>query len=89
MLVISRRIGESFLIGDDIEATVVDITGEKVVLGLNAPREVTISRSEVLQIGLENAQAAKASGNINIHGFARMYKKRFPKDHSQGDDQPT
>ncbi|MCL2579646.1 MAG: carbon storage regulator [Oscillospiraceae bacterium] len=76
MLVISRRIGESFLIGDDIVATVVDITGGKVVLGLNAPKEVAIRRNEVLQIGELNAQAA-AGGNINMNGFAKMYKKRF------------
>ena len=75
MLVISRRIGESFLIGDDIEAFVVDITGEKVVLGLSAPRHVPIKRNEVLQIGELNAMAA---GAINMNGFARMYKKKFP-----------
>jgi carbon storage regulator len=44
MLVISRRIGESFLIGDDIEATVVDITGDSVVLGVTAPKSVPIER---------------------------------------------
>jgi carbon storage regulator len=44
MLVISRRIGESFVIGDNIIATVVDITGEKVVLGVEAPKEIPIER---------------------------------------------
>lgn len=44
MLVISRRIGESFVIGDNIVATVVDITGEKVVLGVEAPKEIPIER---------------------------------------------
>ncbi|MDR2909162.1 MAG: carbon storage regulator [Oscillospiraceae bacterium] len=77
MLVISRKIGESFLIGDDIEATVVDITGEKVIVGITAPRMLRISRGEVAQITAENAQAA--AGNINMNSFARMYKKRFPK----------
>jgi len=76
MLVISRRIGESFLIGNDIVATVVDITGGKVVLGLSAPADVPIKRSEALVIGEFNTQAAKA-GNINMNGFARVYKKRL------------
>ena len=49
MLVISRRIGESFLIGEDIEATVVDITGESVVLGIAAPKSVSINRIEAPQ----------------------------------------
>ena len=44
MLVISRRIGESFLIGEDIEVTVVDITAERVVLGVTAPREIPVTR---------------------------------------------
>jgi len=44
MLVISRRIGESFLIGEDIEATIIDITGDKVVLGVAAPKETPIVR---------------------------------------------
>jgi len=78
MLVISRRIGESFLIGEDIVATVVDITGGKVVLGLSAPQEISIKRSEVLQAGQFNVMAA-SGGNINMHGFARMYKKKFPR----------
>ena len=72
MLVISRRIGESFVIGDDIEATVVDIIGEKVVLGISAPREVPITRIEVCQIQEQNLAAA------SMKGFARIYKKRFP-----------
>ncbi|MDL2232244.1 carbon storage regulator [Ruminococcaceae bacterium OttesenSCG-928-L11] len=46
MLVISRRIGESFLIGEDIEATVIDITGDKVVLGISAPKTIPIQRCD-------------------------------------------
>jgi len=59
MLVISRRIGESFVIGDNIIATVVDITGEKVVLGVDAPKEVPIERLEA---------AEKSAGNRRAHG---------------------
>ena len=76
MLVISRRIGESFVIGENIEATVVDIVGEKVVLGITAPREIPVTRIEVTRLQQQNQEAA--SGNINMHGFARLYKKKFP-----------
>ena len=77
MLVLSRRIGESFLIGDDIEATVVDITGEKVVLGINAPKSVAIARMDApSQTAEANAQAG--SGNINMNGFAKLYKAKYP-----------
>ena len=44
MLVISRRIGESFFIDEDTEVVVVDITGEKVVLGIKAPKGQMIER---------------------------------------------
>ena len=77
MLVLSRRIGESFMIGDDIEATVVDITGEKVVLGLDVPKSILITRMDAsAQIAEANAQAGKS--NINMHGFAKLYKAKFP-----------
>lgn len=77
MLVISRRIGESFLIGEDIEATVVDITGEKVVLGIRAPKELAIGRTQIDAVTASN-RAAAASGAINANSFASLYKKRFP-----------
>ena len=77
MLVISRRIGESFLIGDNIEATVMDIVGEKVVLGLNAPREIPITRMEVAEICRQNELAGKPGSNINMNGFARLYKSKL------------
>ncbi len=87
MLVISRRIGESFLIGDDIEATVVDITGEKVVLGLNAPKSVLITRMEPSKEIAQNNALAGASGNINMNGFSKLYKARFPTKRLSNDNQ--
>lgn len=47
MLVLSRKVDEKILIGDDIVVTVVRITGGKVRLGIDAPREVTVLREEV------------------------------------------
>lgn len=86
LLVISRRIGESFLIGDDIEATVVDITGSKVVLGLSAPASVSIKRGEALQTGEFNKAAAV--GNINMNSFARMYKKKLAENSTKNKGTP-
>ncbi|MDR2932056.1 MAG: carbon storage regulator [Oscillospiraceae bacterium] len=70
MLVISRRIGESFLIGDDIEATVIDITGEKVVLGIAAPKSMLIARTDM------NDGDSPLSG-INRKGYGRQYRNRL------------
>jgi carbon storage regulator len=60
MLVLSRQRDETIMIGDDIEITVVDIRGDKVRLGINAPREVQVHRKEVYEaIRSENAQASQ------------------------------
>jgi carbon storage regulator len=47
MLVLSRQRDESIIIGDDIEITIVDVRGDKVRLGINAPREISVHRKEI------------------------------------------
>lgn len=47
MLVLSRKKNESILIGDDVTITIVDIRGDKVRLGIEAPKEVSVHRREV------------------------------------------
>jgi carbon storage regulator len=60
MLVLSRQRDETIMIGDEIEITVVDIRGDKVRLGINAPRTIQVHRKEVYEaIRRENAEAAK------------------------------
>jgi carbon storage regulator len=60
MLVLSRQRDETIMIGDDIEVTVVDIRGDKVRLGISAPREVAVHRKEVYEaIKRENRAAAQ------------------------------
>ena len=60
MLVLARQRDETIMIGDDIEVTVVDIRGDKVRLGINAPRTVSVHRKEVYEaIRRENRAAAQ------------------------------
>ena len=60
MLVLSRQRDETIMIGDDVEITVVDIRGDKVRLGITAPRHIQVHRKEVYEaIKRENEQAAK------------------------------
>lgn len=47
MLVLSRSRDETIMIGDDIEITIVDIRGDKVRVGINAPKEIAVHRKEV------------------------------------------
>ena len=59
MLVLSRQRDQTIMIGDDIEITVVDIRGDKVRLGINAPGSVPVHRKEVYDaIQRENREAA-------------------------------
>ena len=60
MLVLSRQRDETIIIGDDIEITVVDIRGDKVRLGVSAPKEISVHRKEVYDaIRRENREAAQ------------------------------
>ncbi len=62
MLVLSRQRDESIVIGDNVVITIVDIRGDKVRLGIEAPREVPVHRREVYDaIQRENQEAAKIS----------------------------
>ncbi len=61
MLVLSRQRDESIIIGDNIVITIVDIRGDKVRLGIQAPVEIPVHRQEVYEaIQRENMQAAQS-----------------------------
>lgn len=68
MLVLSRRIGESFFIGDDMEVMVLDISGGKVVLGVQAPKSVAITRLDAPET---------PGGAINQKSYGRKQKNRW------------
>src|SRR5438067_13325167 len=60
MLVLARQRDQTVIIGDDIEVTVVDVRGDKVRLGISAPKHVSVHRKEVYEaISRENQAAAR------------------------------
>jgi len=61
MLVLSRQRDESIMIGDDVEITIVDIRGEKVRLGINAPAHIPVHRKEVYE-AIKREKLAAAGG---------------------------
>jgi carbon storage regulator len=62
VLVLSRRIGESIIIGDDIVVTVLEVRGDVVRVGIDAPRSVRVHREEVYrELEAANRAAAQAS----------------------------
>ena len=63
MLALSRKKGEALVINNDVEITVLEIKGEQVKLGINAPKEVPVYRKEVyVQIQDANKAAVNADG---------------------------
>ncbi len=62
MLVLSRRVGESVVIGEDVTVTVLEVRGDIVRVGIDAPRSVAVHRAELLaQLETSNREAASPS----------------------------
>ena len=82
MLVLSRRLNESIQIGEDIEVTVIDVRGDVVRLGINAPQKTQIWRKELWDaIVEENKKAAKeasksptATPQLPVSAFSKLSK---------------
>jgi carbon storage regulator len=80
MLVLSRQRDETIMIGDDIEVTVVDIRGDKVRLGINAPKSISVHRKEVYDaIRRENREAAQMKPE-DLSGIAKIAPKQEKKE---------
>jgi carbon storage regulator len=63
MLILTRRVGETLVIGDDVNVTVLGVRGNQVRLGVNAPKEVAVHREEIYQ----RIQKENDSDNSSTH----------------------
>ncbi len=62
MLVITRKLDEGITIGGDVEITILEISKDRVKIGINAPKEVKVFRTELKTLRQTNEQSANASG---------------------------
>mgnify|MGYP000958647924 FL=1 len=74
MLIISRKPGESFLIGDDIEVIILGMDG-KVRIGIDAPENVPILRKEIAETRKENLQASRAVPDGQLKDIKKLIDK--------------
>ncbi|MBI9114592.1 carbon storage regulator CsrA [Sanguibacter suaedae] len=58
MLVLSRRVGEQLLIGDDIVVTIIETRGDGVRIGIDAPRSMRVNRAEIVEAVKDSNRAA-------------------------------
>ncbi len=79
MLVLTRKAGESILVGDDIEIVVVEVTGEKIRIGIEAPENIGIVRKELVEaVREENAQASRVEAGA-VEGLPKMWDMKEKK----------
>ncbi len=66
MLILTRRVGETLMVGDDVTVTVLGVKGNQVRIGVNAPKDVAVHREEIYErIRKENEGGAVKSGAGN------------------------
>ena len=87
MLILTRRVGETVMIGNDVTVTVLGVKGNQVRVGVNAPRDVAVHREEIFERikrveqdggGTTSARPAAAGTNGNGHAAHGMDHEPYP-----------
>jgi carbon storage regulator len=74
MLVLSRKKGESLMIGDDIELVVLAVEGEQVRIGIVAPKQVEVYRKEVY-LSIQNSNKEASTSRMNANQLGEIFRK--------------
>ena len=76
MLILTRKIGEGIILGDDIRISILEIRGKQIRIGIEAPTDVVVLREEIYQrIQEENLQAAGVR-DVDLKELANIWKQK-------------
>lgn len=75
MLILSRKVGESMILHDDIEIIVTEVTGDRVKLGILAPKEVKVLRKELYLTVESNREAVQGVAENQLKALMKDLKK--------------
>ncbi len=77
MLILTRKVGESIRINDNICITIMDLDGKHIKIGIEAPKSISIHREEVfLRIKEENQKAAGGAKDQDLGDLSDLFKKK-------------
>jgi carbon storage regulator len=76
MLVLSRRVGESVVIGDEVTITILEVRGDVVRVGIDAPRSVSVHRAELLQELADSNQESASPSQDAVTSLTEALRKR-------------
>jgi len=75
MLILSRKINEKVVIGDDITVSIIEVRGDQVRIGIDAPKKIKVFRQEVFDAIMQENKAASVSTavipQVDFHGASR------------------
>ena len=89
MLILTRRVGETVVIGNDVDVTVLGVKGNQVRLGIKAPHEVSVHREEVYNRIKEEPAAARPDGRLSANhgnGNGAAHRVNGHASHADYDD---
>jgi carbon storage regulator len=85
MLVLTRKVGEKILLGDDVVVSVVEVNRGSVRLGVEAPQSISILRFEVYErIQEENLDASRAAADADIQQMAALWRQKEAPGEKKG-----